>query len=505
MGNCKKMVYLCIRNTESLTMRDYFIKTRQTDGDTTLYTRIRKKFPSVDINVNTRIKVDIATFRGIEEEKKRKGNKTALEAWLKASPKRKALQAQLVDLDKALTALAETSNYNVEYIKSNIDDVVNRIVFPMEYKAEQERIKAEKEEQERIKAEKEREEQARIKAEEEMRKDVVLYLEQFIDGIKKGTRSFKNNAYTSGTIVVWNSFHRLMKQFYRRHKFTWDDVDKTMVAKFTAWLREEGYMPSTINKYIVCFRAMVGYSYEDGYHNNQRAQLAFQRVKYTVDDKAKEIYLTADELQALYDMPLDGTRAVYRDVFLVGCYTCQRFSDYSRIEKGSVRVTERGTRVIEITQVKTGTKVYVPILDDKLEQLLAKYDYNVPKVSDVVLNRYIKEILCDLSITVPSLAKTERTVLTMMERDQEQRGDKAFMRDEKGMVIKPRWAMVSTHTARRTGITLLYQSKLFDIVQMMHVSGHKTPSIFLEYIKLSGKEVADEMADAVKKSNVNPF
>ena len=38
-----------------------------------------------------------------------------------------------------------------------------------------------------------------------------------------------------------------------------------------------------------------------------------------------------EELEALYDMELTGLEEKVRDVFLIGCYTAQRFSDYSRI------------------------------------------------------------------------------------------------------------------------------------------------------------------------------
>ena len=59
---------------------------------------------------------------------------------------------------------------------------------------------------------------------------------------------------------------------------------------------------------------------------------AFQKKKIEGEkDKAAEIYLTSDELQALYEMPLTGLQEQVRDVFLVGCYTCQRVSDYNNI------------------------------------------------------------------------------------------------------------------------------------------------------------------------------
>ena len=68
--------------------------------------------------------------------------------------------------------------------------------------------------------------------------------------------------------------------------------------------------------------------------------------------------------------------------------------------------------------------------------------------------------------------------------------------NEKGEVIMPRYKCVTTHTARRSGITNMYLTHKYSIVQMMHVSGHKTQKTFMDYIKLSSDEIADEI-DAI--------
>ena len=66
-------------------------------------------------------------------------------------------------------------------------------------------------------------------------------------------------------------------------------------------------------------RALIGYAYTDGIHDNDRATQSYQTKKIEEKDKAAEIYLTSDELQALYEMPLTGLQEQVRDVFLVGC------------------------------------------------------------------------------------------------------------------------------------------------------------------------------------------
>lgn len=58
------------------------------------------------------------------------------------------------------------------------------------------------------------------------------------------------------------------------------------------------------------------------------------RPKVEDDEKRILIYLTKDELKALYDMPLSGMKERVQDLFLIGCYTAMRYDEFSKIEKG---------------------------------------------------------------------------------------------------------------------------------------------------------------------------
>ena len=313
-------------------------------------------------------------------------------------------------------------------------------------------------------------------------------------GIKNG--QIKNGAenYTPNTCKVWSNFLGILKRFIQIYPFTWEDINKTLANRFVTFMEEDGYMTTSINKYIICFKAMIRNAMYQELHNNPVALGAFSKKKVQEADKAKEIYLEEAELQSLYEMRLEGLRDRVRDVFLVGCYTCQRFSDYSRLRREYFTTTAKGTKVVRIVQEKTGNSVVIPVLNDNLLHIAEKYDYNIPKVSDVILNRYIKQILKDLSFSVPSLARKERTLLTMKEREKEEQELTFFERDDKGHVIKPRYELVSSHTARRSGITNLYLSGSFDNFQMMSISGHKDEKTFSDYIKLSSDEVADTIA-----------
>lgn len=195
-------------------------------------------------------------------------------------------------------------------------------------------------------------------------------------------------------------------------------------------------------------------------------------------------------------MKLTGMKEVVRDWFLIGCYTSLRYDEFSKIEKGCIGYTEKGTKVIRIKQGKVFSKVVIPILNEELEKLLEKYNYTAPKLSEPVANRYLKEICHELSETVPSLGVTYRTILTKTEQKIMSEGRLKIEQDEAGSYIKPKWKCVSCYTSRRTAITNMYLSGQFTMRQMMSVSGHKKEETFMKYVRLSLDEKADEVAIA---------
>ena len=457
-------------------MSNYFLRTKKEKGTASVYLRVQKRNPKLNILVCSKVSVDIQQWDKVTQDVAKWND------YCKTQDGRKVKET----LDSISSAIDNLISQGI-YDKARIDEVVEAIVFREERERQRIQEEEERQEQERLRQIKEQEEEAR-------KADVILFLENFLEGIKNGR--IKNGAenYTLNTCKVWSNFLGILKRFIQISPFTWKDINKALADRFVSFMEKNGYMVTSINKYIICFKAMIQNAMDQELHNNLIALRAFSKKKIQETDKAKEIYLTKTELQALYEMPLEGLKDKVRDVFLVGCYTCQRFSDYARLEKENFTKTAKGTKVVRIVQEKTGNDVVIPILNDNLLHIAEKYGYDIPKVNDVILNRYIKQILKELSSTVPSLARKERTLLTMKEREKEKQGLVSFERDNKGNVIKPRYELVSSHTARRSGITNLYLSGNFDTYQMMSISGHRDEKTFYEYIKLSSDEVADSIA-----------
>ena len=346
-----------------------------------------------------------------------------------------------------------------------------------------------------------RAEQLGKEAEDRKKRNVKDFVVEHIRKIESGeVRTAKKEKYAKESIKNWKQFRRVFLDFYKIRPFEWDDINEALADRYIAYLESIGYMKYTLDKHISLFKTIVGVAERQGLHNNHLAGSYLKSPQIREEDKAKEIYLTKDELSALYDMPLTGFEEQVRDVFLIGSFTALRYSDYSRIKKENIGFTHNGTKVIRIKQEKTAGTVVIPILDERLEALLKKYDYNVPEVLDQCLNRTIKEICKRLSVMVPSLGKKERTVLTLKERRAEvearKKGMELYEYDEQGFPIRPRWVLVASHTARRSCITNMYLSKKFSVQQMMSVSGHKTETMFYKYVKLSLDEYADSVASA---------
>ena len=324
-----------------------------------------------------------------------------------------------------------------------------------------------------------------------------------IKEMESGTNRNNGRKFSQATIQQWKNFHRLLCRYEQSHgAIDFREINSTFWDQFKQFCEEEGLMPKSTNKYLAVFRALISYAQANGIEIGKTALQSYRKVPIFDDDIKAKTYLNEQELQALYKMKLKGMKDRVRDIFMLGCYLGQRVSDYNNLTKNDFTTTRRGNRVVSFTQEKTNNAVVVPIIYDNVYAIAEKYDYNFPRLSHSVINRHIKKILADLSTTLPSLRQTLRTAITLKEQQAEAKGTMHFERDAKGYVIKPRYEMVSTHTARRSCITNLYLSNRFTISQLMSISGHKSEKAFNEYICCSSEEIADAIAEIAKESKI---
>lgn len=130
-------------------------------------------------------------------------------------------------------------------------------------------------------------------------------------------------------------------------------------------------------------------------------------------------------------------------------------------------------------QQKTGGHVAIP-LHPVFLKIWEKYDGQLPNnISNQKFNDYIKEVC--------QIAEINATVFKSITRG----GRKETTSYEK-------WQIVSSHTARRSFATNLYLSG-FPAISIMKITGHKTESAFLKYIKVTSEEHAKMLMEHWKK------
>ena len=158
-----------------------------------------------------------------------------------------------------------------------------------------------------------------------------------------------------------------------------------------------------------------------------------------------------------------------RDVFLIGCYTGQRVSDYNGLtDKNLVQI--EGHTFIKIKQKKTGNAVHFPLLDS-IRDVMNRYDNCFPpKMSEPILRSNLKDA-------------AQTADLNKMIQVSYNKGGEQVEKE----VAQHR--LVKTHTARRSFCTNHY-IKGKPLQEIMEYSGHQTEREFLKYIRIEKEQKA---------------
>ena len=156
-----------------------------------------------------------------------------------------------------------------------------------------------------------------------------------------------------------------------------------------------------------------------------------------------------------------------RDLFLVGCYTGLRFSDFSRLTPKNI-----ADGFIEIKQSKTGGNVVIPV-HSVIKRIIIKYSGLPPTISNQKFNTFLK----DVCKTVPSLQNVESKTTTKA-------GKKITISEEMGNGKQP------------YGKAIVCYQRILERNIYPHHNGSdrsRTEKAFLKYIKVSRKEEAERM------------
>ncbi|SFE03896.1 tyrosine-type recombinase/integrase [Spirosoma endophyticum] len=313
------------------------------------------------------------------------------------------------------------------------------------------------------------------KPEEPTQAALFSFIEQYIEQAPTRVNNETNKTVGYRTIQKYRTVLKVLREFAETYPrpLDFDTVDLEFYGAFKNYLTiGKGFTTNNVGKYIATLKVFLN-----------EATLSQKKLGVTVDQSYREkrfkavkedadnIYLSEQEIQHLYNLNLTDKPRLerVRDLFVVGCYTGLRFSDFTALRPEYIK-----DGLIRMEQFKTQGKVVIPC-HPVVKTLLEKYSGQLPQsISNQKMNDYLKE-LCHFAgiISKESKAQTKggKRVTSVLEK----------------------WQMVSTHTARRSFATNMYLLGV-PAITIMRITGYKTEKAFMQYIKLDEEQHAQIMA-----------
>lgn len=283
------------------------------------------------------------------------------------------------------------------------------------------------------------------------------------------------------TIKSYKTTLNKLKEYqeYARTSLDWHSFTMEFYHDFKEFYTEvQGFTNNGFGKVIKILKSILNDASSNGYNMyNHYKHKNFKASKEDVD----HIYLNENELQKLIDLDLSKQKKMdkIRDLFIVGCYTGLRFSDFSQLRPEHIV-----GNTIRIKTQKTDHWVTIPLFGP-VKAIIEKYkdtSHVLPKsVTNQTMNRRLKEL--------GQMGGINDNVLTVRKS-----GNKRIEN------VQSKYDLITTHSARRSFATNMFKRGIPSRV-IMQITGHKTEKAFATYIKVSQEENAKLMLSYYNKSD----
>ncbi len=293
---------------------------------------------------------------------------------------------------------------------------------------------------------------------------------EFIDAYIK--ESFKTK--TRATVNTYVTTFKHLKSYAKENSIDLDysDINLNFYNSFLAYLTHDLTLSkNTIGKHIQVFKTFMNEATDRGYNKN----LDFRARKFKrLTESVESIYLNQEELDIIWQLDLRKNPSLerVRDLFIIGCYTGLRYSDFIKIQPENI-VKENGSSYINILTQKTSQKIIIPLKPIVLE-ILNKYGGTIPKpLTNQKMNKYLKIIgeKAGLTQRIP-IIRTKGGV--------------------KAKNLIPKYDLIRTHTCRKSFATNAFLAGL-PTLAIMKITGHRTEQQFLRYVRISEQENAENL------------
>ena len=298
--------------------------------------------------------------------------------------------------------------------------------------------------------------------------------QNFIQFFDKVIEEMKGTQIAAVTRRRYSTVKTMLEEFEKKRGSTiqWGDFDKKMFDDIiTFQIDVKKYATNTIGRNTRTIKTILSKAVQEDFKVNIKYQGAFKSTSEAVDNA----YLTESELEKIYKHDFSDNPRLdrVRDMFLIGCWTGLRFSDYSDIKPEHIN----NGKIKMVTQ-KTKQQVIIP-LHHTVKAIFEKYSYQLPfTISNQKFNDYLGEVCETAEINEPytkSITKAgKREVLT-------------------GAKHK----FITSHSARRSFATNAFKRGISPYL-IMSITGHKTETEFMKYLKVTADERAEMFAKEAK-------
>jgi len=407
------------------------------------FTRPSKKYPQKKVSIYARLtsgrKVDLTTKTGVEVLPNQFSNDTRTISQRSAYKDKMKDRKTLQDLEERI--LSEYKDLKKEPSKEWLTLVVDKFNYPDKYK----------------------------------KKPITLFsfIQEFID---KAPQRIIPKTGRPASYKTRRDYHKTfddLKGFAATNEIDFEDVNKDLYDRFITYLTNKrtkkyprGLAKNTIGKKIRVLKTFLNAATPKHLTSDQ-----FKDFK-SISEESESVYLNETELETIYNLDLKKEPRLekVRDLFLIGCWTSLRFNDIAQVRPENIKNGK-----ISINQGKTEKKVIIP-LHSTVDAILKKYDNNLPRlISNQKFNDYLKEV-------------AEKAEFDEMISKQMTIGGK------RTTAFLPKWKRISAHTARRSFATNAYKMGVPSIT-IMAITGHRSETSFLKYIKVTLEEHAEKMKE----------
>jgi integrase len=296
-------------------------------------------------------------------------------------------------------------------------------------------------------------------------------IERFINNEIK----HKGRDKSLNTIKTYTTCKKHLQEFEKLQKTKLDFASITLdfYYQYVSFLKKKGLGQNAISKDIAIIKVFMGEAIDLGYTTN----LQYLNKKFAVSRiETDAVYLKERELVDLYRFDFSKNKRLenIRDLFVFGCFSGLRFSDYSTVKAENI-VKDGSDYFIKMITKKTNSLVIIPCNPIVME-LFKKYDSSpnkLPKtVSNQTFNEYIKEACRVAGLTEKGRLSSKLDIELC--------------------------DCISSHTARRSFATNLYLEG-FPTLDIMKITGHSTEKAFMKYIRFNKLDAAKRLNEHTKK------